>query len=97
MVGRSQIRLRAITLASLLMLMKASICVAEPQRPAKPDFATTKQEMISRLQTELACVEAAKDDADMRACRPKRPQGSPDGRNGTPSGAENSQYNLPDF
>jgi hypothetical protein len=79
------------------MLMKATICVAEPQRPAKPDFATAKQEMISRLQTELACVEAAKDDADLRACRPNPPQSRPDGRNGAPSGAESSQYNLPDF
>jgi hypothetical protein len=38
---------------------------------ARPSFAEMKQRIIERLTSELNCVQAATDEAALRACRPR--------------------------
>lgn len=57
----------------------AAESVSPPANRPKPDFATMKQEMIKRLSAELTCVQTAKDETALRSCRPRPPQGGPQG------------------
>lgn len=93
-----------IWLLSSVMLFPSGIYAADGFIPhGRPDFLTMKQETIVRLKTELTCVEAAKDDAALRSCRPKPPPGGIGG----PANQSNSvngvitegsnKYNLPEF
>ena len=84
-------------LVGICLLAITSLSLAEAPPRGKPDFISMKQDALQRLKTELACVEAAKDEYALRACRPKPPNGGPD-RPGAPSNAvENNRYNLPEF
>lgn len=76
-------KLEKITLA--LMLLSATCVAAADNAPPrdKQDFATMKQDVIRRLNTELVCVQAARDENALRACRPK-PPAMPDGGNPPP-------------
>lgn len=94
-------------LFGVLMIMAMNTHAAEGPPPrGRPDFFTMKQETIARLKSELACVEAAKDETALRNCRPRPPQGGPGGPGGpgnqsnSGSGAitdSSNKYNLPDF
>lgn len=44
---------------------------------ARPSFAEMKQRIIERLTSELNCVQAATDEAALRACRPRGRGGEP--------------------
>lgn len=84
-------------LLGLFLMLNMRIFAADTPPRGRGDFASMKQEMITRLKTKLACVEAAKDDAALRACRPRPPQGGPGGPGGQGGGTDSNKYNLPDF
>ncbi len=67
-------------IAMLLLCLAASpLAMAQDSTPAKPDFFSIKQNAIQRLTNELNCVQAAKDEQALQACRPRPPQGGPGG------------------
>jgi len=63
----------------LPIVMAGAICVTTVaattiaySQQARPSFAELKQRIIERLNSELACVQAAQDENALRACRPQR-------------------------
>jgi hypothetical protein len=69
-------KVRAI---SMLLLGSAflSISVAQTDAEAPPsqDFATVKADVLTRLQKETACVQAATSFDNLHACMPRPPGG----------------------
>lgn len=66
----------------LIVLLASSTVLAAENTPSKekPDFATMKQQVMKRLNAELACVQAATNENAMLACKPRPPQGGPGGQ-----------------
>lgn len=60
-------------------LLLAGLCAssgfAQTADTAPKDFSTMKAQITTRLQTELACVEAATTQEALMACRPHPPGG----------------------
>jgi hypothetical protein len=61
----------------LLSALFSAGALAEQGKPPeeKPDFATMKQHIIKQLNAELACAQAATNDTELRACKPKPHKG----------------------
>jgi hypothetical protein len=60
----------------VLCSLVSAVTTAQTEPPQQPkDFATAKAQNVARLQTELACVQAATTFEAMRACRPQPPGG----------------------
>jgi hypothetical protein len=66
----------------LIVLLASSTVLAAENIPSKekPDFATMKQQVMKRLNAELACVQAATNENAMLDCKPRPPQGGPEGQ-----------------
>ena len=68
-------RIPAIPVLMMCTLVSAATLAQSDTPPSPPkDFATAKAQRVARLQTELACVQAATSFETMHACSP-HPQG----------------------
>jgi hypothetical protein len=65
-----------LVLCSLVGAVASAQTDSQSQPPAQPkDFASAKAQHLARLQTELACVQAATTFDAMRTCMPRPPGG----------------------
>jgi hypothetical protein len=61
----------------VMCTLVSAVTTAQTDSPPQQtkDFATAKAERVTRLQTELACVQASTSFETMRACMPHPPGG----------------------